>query len=262
MEKKLIIAILLLLCTGAVANAQFGITSRGKLKDGFHGSPSSFIYDDGILPKYLPKAKSVIVKYYSCDYDRYSEECVNCHCDSLKYVFDSNGVIREVYYYDQYGISKNQIQYNGNKIIQFGNTKFKYDQHGWLTNFFVNNYYGDNLEYEIHFKLLSSQLTGISGFKHGELVETHTYSTSNNLRSIEISSYVDHEHKHYFIERDEHDVRTHTKIFDDKNKIENEVFYENEYDENGNLIITRKYTMRDIGKYIERCFQYEYEYVF
>lgn len=250
------------------ANAQLGVTREGKIKHIVTGvSPWFYVCDShyylNYIPKYQPKLKYVTIKAKLMRdrgyYDSWSSEFFY----EYRIHFDTLGNIVEIKKWDDDerddGVTR--FSYKEGKVIEVSNNyhyyrlfSFKYDDNGHLSKilsggsmlrttwtpqgflYTAKKYEDDHLCSWFNKKYIYSQ--------NGRVIEEMDLKKDNTVLYKR------------FIYKDSHGVTTKiirgSVIF----------YYENKYDESGNLFQHLEYKMVDGEKYYEEGWQYEYEYEF
>ena len=266
-----IIITVVLMFSGFNANAQLGVTREGKIKHLVTGvSPWYFdSYNLNFVPKYQTKLKQVTIKTKRMEYREFDDSWVNEWFFEYKIHFDELGNIvkiaewsKEAYgkeypidHDNMYGITN--FSYKEGKVILVegsGIYSFKYDNNGYLSKivggrtlrttwtpqgflYTAKEYEGDHLRswFESNIKYLYSQ--------NGHVIEKIYLKNDNTFFKTDI------------IYKDPHGVMT-------KNVQSDIYYYENNYDESGDLFQHLEYKMVDGEKLYKIGWQYEYEYEF
>lgn len=290
MGKKIILFALLLLPTTFIFPQ---ISMNGKLQQFFmhdiiaHGlaeCSGQVIYNGVYLPTYKPKTKSVTIKKRELTYDGYEEKWHNMggsiYYEGYKVVYDSLGrIINIFFHYDDCSYCREKgewswgyrFEYEDGRLIEIkeksfvgsdtsyrGAIKIKYNANGVVSKILIRDSGPDEVRVKWNPQGFLSQ---IQKYKNGEpygsslYPSTVSYQVTQNGKSIiEISGS-----KRNQITKDEHGA---AKRYKDE-------YYENKYNEDGNLI--QQITYRIIGGekvyesrgglYKGGCsFEYEYEF--
>ena len=291
MGKKIVLfALLLLPATFTFAQ----ISMNGQLQqlfghdiiaDGLIECNGQVIYNGIYLPTYKPKTKSVTIKKRELTYDGYEEKWRNAndpiyYYEGYKVVYDSLGrIINIFFHYDDCHrcLEKGEwswgyrFEYEDGRLVEIkvksfigsdtsyrGAIKVKYNANGVVSKILIRDSGPDEVRVKWNPQGFLSQ---IQKYKNGEPYgsslwpSTVSYQVSQNGKSIiEISGS-----KRNQITKDEHGA---AKRYKDE-------YYENKYDEDGNLIQQIKYRIIGGEKVYESrgglykggcSFEYEYEF--
>lgn len=259
--RKIFISILILLLAGYSVKAQLGITRDGKLQN-VTASPCRFHYDVW-APKYLPKTKTVKIKVSSLEYDILTDEWKSAGKDDVILHYDSTGNIYSVEFPDtEYYSGAGEIKEG--RITEMAGFLLKYDQNGYLSKMIMI----DGTYQGVWRVKWTSQ--GYLSTKKKEYEGAYKYVITQNGRYVEeIKFYGESDevtHKHIY-SYDSHGVLTKCIYWAHEKDPRKQriVFYDNKYNDNGNLIQHIPYRIVDGEKEHSRYdygHLYEYEYVF
>ncbi|MBR5092217.1 MAG: hypothetical protein IKX32_01925 [Bacteroidales bacterium] len=284
MEKKLIIVLAVLLFAGVSANAQIGVTRNGRLTMPYYGIVGHNTFDkftfgfidswDEPFPIYLPRTRSIMMTEKEIEYNHFTEEWELKDGQDFRYliIFDTTGKIIESYLYEL-GINSegiiyfnsekghNIFTYEDNRIVKITSIKsiggeefeedlfvFKYDNNGNLVRILQNGEVVE--EYRVTW-YSQDYVSSITNYIKGDLHGSKKYQITKNGKTFVIK-----EMSHNTVYVDAHGIRTR----EDWNW--GIVYYENSYDENGNLIKQLEYENKAAGKTYKSGRSYEYEYEF
>lgn len=267
MKKIATITLMALLFAGINANAQIGISHDGipRLFNWKYSYYSDYKYMLGLndfdypIPKYLPTTKKVTVYIQDLRYDQFNEEWKKDGVESgiFTITFDSYGHISSI----TRMIYKETLffTYDGVRITRIfdneGDYKLFYDNNGYLSK--IKNKYG--LEY--HFTWTPK----------GTISQITPYVNGNKKIAILTPSQVMNNGRKYIVqwgdfritvERDTKGGLIHYVCITKEGRIDKDYYYENRYDEQGNLVEQLRYVKKDLGKYYEECHRFRYEYEF
>ena len=274
MKKLLFLGIAQLLVCVSV-NGQIGITRNGQLKTlfgqwhGYEGRMETIMgYQqwDCPMPKYISGYNRVTIYDTVLKYDNYNETWKVERVDKEVIFFDSVGKIiksntNRTFWGDSISIN---FDYEGSRLTGIGDSKVLYANNRLSAiKFKVNVGYYNPMYQVFEYRFTWAQngtVSQISKFKEGNLDKSWRYQITNSGRSIII---VDNRGYKHLIERDSHGGMVHWKQSGEKSgKVYMEFFYENKYDDKGNLIEQLKYQKKASGKYYENGYRYHYEYDF
>lgn len=273
MKKIATITLMALLFAGICANAQIGITRDGtpRLLNWKYSYHSDYEYFWGIhkfdypIPKYLPKTQKVTVYVTGTKYDHFNEEWEGGNnyreYNIFTMTFDSLGHISYIIkiYNDTLFFT-----YNGNRISrifdnkeQYGRDyKLFYDNNGYLSK--LKNKYGGEYHFTWTQKGTISQITPFVDGQKKTAIFTPSQVMNNGRKYI-----IQGDDSRLTIERDAKGGLIHyVDYWIKEGYIRYEYYYDNRYDEHGNLIEQLRYTKKDLGKYYENGHHFRYEYEF
>lgn len=282
-KKIVLLALMLLPATFTVAQ----ISMKGQLKqffghdiisEGLVECTGQVIYNGVYLPTYKPKTKSVTIKKRSLTYDGYEEKWRNVRIDyyqGYKVEYDTLGRIVYIFFHDydcRTCIMSYRFEYEDGRLVEIkentfassdtsyqGAIKIKYNANGTVSKILIRDGLGpDEIRVKWNQQGFLSQIQkykNVEPYGSDRWPSTVSYQVTQNGRSIiEISGS-----KRNQITKDEHGA---AKRYKDK-------YYENKYDEAGNLIQQIEYRIKGGEKVPSKdggwdqggsSFEYEYEF--
>lgn len=294
-KKTTLILTLLSILAISTANAQIGVTRDGQLKkanwfsheerpalfcdiksddDHFVNYPTYEYDDEGNMPKYADGMQSVVMVIYECEYDNFNEKWSREdkeYAETYELFFDDNANMTESYFWRNNTpefVEHVKYEYDGKKIKAvyhfYGSwddgdsiciMRFFYDNQGSLSK--VKTKDGD--EWHITWNQ-QGNLSKIVYFRDGSKEITRTYQITKNGTDI---LYLSNQKKGYKrLLMDKHGVRTQETVYRTNGTIYTSHFFENAFDDKGNLTRQQYYYMDDIGKHYMYGIEIEYEYTY
>ena len=285
MEKKLallLVTAFLMVCS--VSNAQIGVSRKGELLNyNWWGAVYINHFDDDSknvfkIPVFLDGTKYVKIKILELKYDMFNDGWLRKDSCISIVDFDSLGRINRSKF--EKSISKteycneNRYEYENGRINKiYYNDKllfsFRYDKSGNLKTIMSGIY-----QWSVFYSPQGA-ISQIRRYEEGEELSSSPINykyTSNGYSIIPKPMRIQCE---YYYQTDKYGSLTkRTKIEKEKEedywgnytgkvlkKTETD-YYENTYDENGNLIKQLHYQMKDVGKYYIDGYELSYEYLY
>lgn len=220
-------------------------------------------------PVYIPGAKSVIKSRQQIYYDRtedswyYGRQVVSykIYFDSVGRVVKScrlafDGVTESDYYVFTYANSLLKKILKEDIMNEYPIFSFYYDSAGVLKRVINDNnewhlsyQFGDSIIYIREFVNGNEMKPSPIVFNISQYGKVLTYSNEYTNDSIKWI-------------RDEHGFTTMYCSYDKTDTIPDVIYFENEYDKDGNIISRLEYEMKDVGKWYKRGYVFDYEYDF
>lgn len=262
--KRNMIIILVLIFAVFNAYAQLGITRDGKLKN---ITATPFHFDNALwAPKFLPKTKMVKIKVEFLKYNFTNDEWYTAWSYFYKLHYDTLGEIQLIEKMSGTDREKSwEIKYNDKKVSSFWGYGLKYDQNGYWTKM-TNR---DEIIWRITWTSQGYLSTVYKKYDIGLIVlgGNFKYEITQNGRNVKKLNLDNNgvASSEYLKVYDTHDVPIKIVYFNGSNS--EVVFYDNKYDDNGNLKKRLPYEKVNGEKeYVNGPphygYLYEYEYEF
>lgn len=222
-------------------------------------------------PVYIPGAKSVIKRRQQIYYDRTEDSWhYGRQVESYKIYFDSVGRVvkscRLVHEYDEvkekdyyifsYIDSRLKRIIKKDILNEYPIFSFHYDSAGVLKRA-IN----DNNEWHVSVQFNDSTIY-VREFVNGDETKSSplAFKISQNGKALSYSNEYTNDSIQWI--RDEHGYTTMYCSYDKYNTKPDIIYFENNYDKDGNIRERFEYEMKDIGKWYKGGFIFDYEYDF